>query len=409
MKHFVAALMLTAVPLAAPAYAACGIAGSGEVNVLSNVFPSLQVIKSVIEGCSTDTLRVTMKLTKTNVAEITQAFAAKTSPFSASQVANGSIVAPASAGQLRPLDDLVAKYKTAYQIEDQMLIRFDNHIMAVAFQVNTQALYYRRDLFEKYGIAVPKTYDELFAALDKLRAQDGFEHPLTGAYDPGWDLGEEFTNLFLGAGGTFFKPGTAEPAVASDKGVATLELMKRLMSYMSPNAFSIDSALAVQQLQQGTAAAGVIWLDSASKMDDPKMSKFVNQVGFAPAPAIMPGGPAATTVWWDGFVIPKNAPVDADLVFQVVMKGISAEVVAANNDVTAWLRSNYKPTRYSEPVLATAKSGAPPYPSTPQQSLIHGAVGNRIGDYLAGKISAMDALKAAEASYRQAAKDKGLL
>jgi len=83
--------------------------------------------------------------------------------------------------------------------------------------------------------------------------------------------------------------------------------------------------------------------------------------------------------------------------------------VAANNDVTAWLRSNYKPTRYSEPVLATAKSGAPPYPSTPQQSLIHGAVGNRIGDYLAGKISAMDALKAAEASYRQAAKDKGLL
>ena len=409
MRKIAATLALTALPFAAPAHADCGIRGTGDVNVLSNVYPALQVIKSVIEACSTDTLHVTMKLTKANVAEITQAFAAKTSPFSASQVANGSIVAPAAAGQLRPLDDLVAKYKDASHIEDQMLIRFGDKIMAVAFQVNAQAMYYRKDLFEKLGIAVPKTYDELFAALDKLRAQAGMEHPLTGAYDPGWDLGEEFTNLFLGAGGEFFKPGTAEPAVASDKGVATLELMKRLMSYMSPNAFSIDSAQASQQMQQGTAAVGVIWLDSASTMDDPKVSKVVNEVAFAAAPAITPGGPAASTVWWDGFVIPKNAPVDADLAFQVVMKGISPQVVAENNDVTGWIRSNYKPTRYSDPVLETVKSGAPPYPSTPQQSLIHGAVGSRIGDYLAGKMSAMDALKAAEASYRQAAKDKGLL
>ena len=406
MKPILAALALTAFPLAA--HAACGIAGAGDVNVLSNVYPALQVIKSVVEGCSTDTLHVTMKLTKANVAEITQAFAAKTSPFSASQVANGSIVAPAAAGQLRPLDDLVAKYKAADQIEDQMLIRFDGHVMAVAFQVNTQALYYRRDLFDKLGLAAPKTYDELFAALDKLRA-NGMEHPLTGAFDPGWDVGEEFTNLFLGAGGSFFKPGTAEPAVASDKGVATLELMKRLLGYMSPNALSIDSALAAQQMQQGTAAMGVIWLDSASTMDDPKASKVVGLVAFAPAPAIATGGPAASTVWWDGFVIPKNAPVDADLAFQVVMQGISPQVVADHNDVTPWIRSSYKPTRYAAPILETVKSGAPPYPSTPQQSLIHGAVGNHIGDYLAGKASAMDALRAAEASYRQAAKDKGLL
>ena len=67
--------------------------------------------------------------------------------------------------------------------------------------------------------------------------------------------------------------------------------MKRLMTYMSPNAFSIDTALAAQQLQQGTAAVGVLWLDSASKMDDPKVSKVVDNVGFAAAPAITPGRP----------------------------------------------------------------------------------------------------------------------
>ena len=127
-------------------------------------------------------------------------------------MANGSIVAPQSAGELLPLDELVARHKVEDHIEDQMLIRFGDHIMAVAFQVNAQAMYFRKDLFDKYGIAVPKTYDELFPALDKIRAQAGIEHPLTGAYDTGWDLGEEFTNLFLAEGGTFFKPGTAQPS-----------------------------------------------------------------------------------------------------------------------------------------------------------------------------------------------------
>jgi ABC-type glycerol-3-phosphate transport system substrate-binding protein len=406
-RCFVALALMISLPGAA--YAGCGIEGSGEVNILSNVYPALQVIRSVLEGCSTDTLHVSMKLTKANVAEITQAFAAKTSPFSAAQVANGSVVAPQSAGELRPLDDLVAKYRGPAQIEDQMLIRFGDHVTAIAFQVNTQYLYYRKDLFDKYGIAVPKTYEEMFLALDKLRTSAGMDHPLTGAYQTGWEVGEEFTNLFLAEGGRFFKPGSAEPDVASDKGIATLNLMKRLMAYMSPNALSIDSALAAQAMQQGSAAIGVIWQDSAVTMDDPKASIVVDKVGFAPAPAITPGGAAAATVWWDGFVIPTNAPADPDLAFQVFMKGISPQVVAEHNDTTVWIRSNYKPTRYAGPVLDTVKSGAPPYPSTPQQSLIHGAIGNHIGDFLAGKVSAMDALKAAEDSYRQAARDKGLL
>lgn len=409
MKNVFAALVMLAGAVPSLAHADCGIKGSGEVNILSNVYPALQAIKSVVEGCSNDKLHVTMKLTKQNVAEITQAFAANNSPFSAAQVANGSITAPQAAGQLRPLEDLVAKYKEAAHIEDPMLIRFGDHVMAIGFQVNAQYLFYRTDLFEKHGLAAPKTYDELFAALDKLKTEPGMEHPLTGAYQTGWEIGEEFTNLFLAEGGEFFKPGTAQPNLATEKGVATLGLMKRLMSYMSPNALSIDSALAEQQIGQGHAAAGVIWADSAPNMDDPKSSSVVGKVGFVAAPAVVPGGPAAATVWWDGFVIPKNAQADPDVAFQVILKATSPEVVAAHNDLAIWIRSNYKPTRYAAGVLATVQSGAPPYPSTPQQSLIHGAIGDHIGDFLAGKTDAMTALKAAEDAYRQAAKAKGLL
>ena len=68
-------------------------------------------------------------------------------------------------------------------------------------------------------------------------------------------------------------------------------------------------------------------------MDDPAHSKVVGKIGFAAAPTIMPGGKPATTLWWDGFAIPKNFDGDPELAFQVMMEGLEDSVVVANNNV----------------------------------------------------------------------------
>lgn len=391
------------------ALADCTVEGTGEVNVLMNFFPTTQVLDEAMKACAKDGLVVSNKLSPDHKVELLQAFGASSSPFDAAHVTNSSVTQLQAKGLLMPLNDLVAKYRDKYQIEPGMEIKFGDDIIAIAFMANAQIFYYRKDLFEKHGIAVPKTYDDILAAAEKLKGDPDVSFPFGAAYASGWELGNDFVDILIGKGGQLVDPATGEAAFTGAEGLATLETMKKLSSYMSPNALSIDFGGVKQQLQQGQVAMAFLWGDLAASMDDPKESKVVGKIGFAPAPAAVEGGPAATLFWWDGFAIPKNLDGDPDLTFQVLMESLRPEVVEANNDVTLWLRSNYKPSTYAAPITESVEAGAPPYPMTTAAELAHAAIGESIGNYIAGKTGAQEALDAAAASYRQAAVDAGLL
>jgi ABC-type glycerol-3-phosphate transport system substrate-binding protein len=410
MQRLKAALLATALTVLPPVLAAadCAVEGSGEVNVLSNSFPAFEAISKAVEECNKDGVKVTFKQTREHEQEHS-IFAGASSPYDMAGVANTSIAPLQGEGLLLPLNDLVDKYGPKYGLEESMKIKFGDDILAIAFMVNSQHLFYRKDLFEKHGLKVPTNYEEVLAAAEVLKGNDSIEFPLGGTYKSGWNLAEEFTNMYLGMGGEFFKPGTAEPAFNNETGVKALELMKRLTEYMSPNALALDTTAVLQQFQQGQIAMANFWASRAAAMDDPAESKVAGKIGFAAAPAAVAGGPPATTIWWDGFVIPKNLDGDPDLTFQVMMEGLDGEMVKANNDAAIWLRSSYQMTPYAEGTAASAEGGAPSYPMSPQQSIAHGVIGNNIGDYFAGKESAEQALADAEAAYIQAAKEGGLL
>lgn len=404
---FLSVIVLLMTPVIAAAD--CSVEGSGEVNVISNSYPVMEIISKAMKACNSDDLKVEYKLTTEHKEETIQAFAAAASPYDMGQVSNATVTPLQAAGQLQTLNDLVAKYKDKYNIEDSMLIKFDEDVAAIAFQVNCQHLFFRKDLLEKYNIAIPKTYAEVLAAAEKLKADKSIDFPLGGTYKAGWNLAQEFVNIYLGMGGEFYKSGTSMPAVNSEKGVKTLELMKALMAYMSPNALSLDSTAVMQAFQQGQIAMANLWATRAVKMDDETESKVVGQIGFAAAPTAIDGGAPATTLWWDGFSLPKNMDGDRDLAFQVMMEGITEDVVKANNDVSIWLRSVYQPGRFSKGAAASAMAGAAPYPMVPQMSLMHSALGDNIGDFLSGKESAEESLADVEASYTKAAKEKGYI
>ncbi len=67
------------------------------------------------------------------------------------------------------------------------------------------------------------------------------ENPVGGAYAAGWNLAQEFNNMYIGYGGEFFKPGTAEPSINNAQGVAALNMMKALSEYMNPDFLTHDS------------------------------------------------------------------------------------------------------------------------------------------------------------------------
>src|SRR5690349_1015378 len=124
--------------LPSTAHAACSVEGSGEVNIITNFFPTLELLAKKMKECEKPDLKVEVKLTTEMKTEIPRAFEAASSPFDGAAVANSSIVQLQAKGQLLKLNDLVAKYKDKYNIEDQMLIRFGDDIMAVAFMANAQ-------------------------------------------------------------------------------------------------------------------------------------------------------------------------------------------------------------------------------------------------------------------------------
>lgn len=52
------------------------------------------------------------------------------------------------------------------------LVTFGGKTWSVPFDATPQVYFYRKDLFEKYGVTVPKTWDEYRAAAEKIKAAD---------------------------------------------------------------------------------------------------------------------------------------------------------------------------------------------------------------------------------------------
>lgn len=384
---------------------------AGEVNIIGNAFPALQHIAKEMESCTKGGLKVQFKMTPQVQQEVQQAFGSSgKSAFDAAVISMGTFADLQSKGQLQPMTDLVNKYKAKYKIEDNMLIRVNGEVMAIAFMQNAQNLFYRKDLFEKHGLKAPTNYGEMLAAAKTLKEKEpGIEFPIAQTFAKGWDSATEFTNIFVGHGGRFFKTGSAAPDFNSEAGVKALETMKAMTAYMTPNYLASNSDDVMNQFQQGKAAMGVLWATRAARMDDPAASKIVGKMDFVAAPAAVPGGKSATHLWWDGVAMPKNLGGDRETVFQVLMEALDEDNTVKGNDLTVWVRSAYKPTRFGSGVAASAKAGAPMWPSEPFFGLAHGEIGKVLPDVLSGAMAPKQALDVAAAAYTKAAAEKGFI
>ena len=401
--RMLAAASVLALTVATAAAADCSIKNDVPIKSLSAGFEAWKAVTTQMTSCGD----FSAELDQEFAAKQPQALAADPALYQIAGVANDSIVAVLDAGTIRPLDDLVAKY--GQSLSPNQLIKLNGKIMAIAMMVNTQNLLYRADVLDQLHIPVPKTYDEVLAAAEKIKASGLVAYPLGGTLKTGWNLGEEFVNMYLALGGQFFGPDD-KPQLNSPAGVKALEMLKRLSAYMDPEFLTADSTVVQQQFQQGKIALANFWASRAGAMDDAKESKVVGKIKSAPAPLAVAGGKPATTLWWDGASIAKNTTdAQAEAAFKLIVAGMSPEMVAKNNDEAIWLIKGYKPGPLVEGAISTLKAGAPAYPVSTQMGLIHTAIGKTVADYLNGTSSAEDALAKADAAYVTSAKDAGVL
>ena len=391
------------------ANADCGIT-SGSINILANDFPALRTYTDTAKACAGDSADFKVNHTSEHSNLAMAALSADPAEYSARIAANSSIVPLMNEGLLRPMDDLVAKYGDGLQ--KSQLITIDGKIMGVAFMANTQHIYYREDILNDLGIAVPKTYEEVVAAAEKMRSTGTLLNPYAAAFKAGWNLGEEFVNMYLGHGGEFFKPGTAEPSINNAQGVATREMLKKLADLSNPDYLTHDSEAIKVEWESGKVGLMTLWASRSGTLLDDEGDAAITAATKLAAPATVAGGSVpAATLWWDGFTLAANRPdADAEASFRALVHAATSKEMANNaSDQAVWLVDGFTPGPKSVGVLAAAKMGAKPYPMLPHMSLMHGALGSEIVDFLQGKESAEQALADVEAAYTEKAKEKGFL
>ena len=316
---------------------------SGSINILANDFPAIRTLVETARGCkgSAD-FKVTHSSEHNKIA--VPALTANPSEFSVRVAANSSIVPLMNGGLIRPMNDLVKKYGKG--IQDSQLITIDGKVMAVAFMANTQHLYVRTDVLKENGIAIPKTYEEVVAAAEKIRAAGKMKHPYAAAYKAGWNLAEEFVNMYIGHGGEFFKAGSAQPNINNAKGVATLNMLKKLADLSNPDYLTHDSEAIKVEWESGNVAIMTLWASRSGTLLDDEGDAKITAATKLVAPATVGGGniPAAT-LWWDGFTLAKNrSDADAEASFRAMAHAASSkEMVAKAADQAVWLVEGFVP------------------------------------------------------------------
>ncbi len=387
---------------------ACTI--DARVSIVGNEFPAIQTVGANAQACSG--AEVSTNLTSEHQQINVAGMSGNPAEYTSAIIANSSIVALINNDVIRPLNDLVEAHGEA--LAPNQLITVGGDIMAVAFMANAQHLVYRADVLEQVGLEPPTTYEDMLAAAEAIREAGVMEYPVGGAYAAGWNLAQEFNNMFIGYGGEFFEPGTAEPAVNSEAGVQALEMMKALSEYMNPDFLTHDSNATNAEFRAGNVALMNMWGSRAATLTTAEgvPQEVVDGFAIAGPMTVGDGDIPASTLWWDGWTVASNiSDEEAEATFIAMMNGTRPELMADDEIRTqaVWLVPGYEPTEAAVGVFAAAEMNTVPYPMLPYMGLMHTALGNELADFMQGDETAEEALADVEAAYRAAAREQGFV
>jgi len=179
-------------------------------------------------------------------------------PPTAAQVKGPQIQEWAELGVLTNLDDVAQAEGWDAMVPKVVadIMKYDGHWVAVPVNVHRiNWMWCNPDVFKKAGVPYPQTWDDFFAACEKIR-QAGFI-PVAFGGQP-WQEATAWESIVAGVGGTAFYQQTLvaadEAALASPTMVKALETLKKIKTYTDKNAPGRDWNLATAMVIKGEAA-----------------------------------------------------------------------------------------------------------------------------------------------------------
>jgi multiple sugar transport system substrate-binding protein len=277
-------------------------------------------------------------------------------------------------------------------------------LYALPYVGNSQLFFYRRDLFAKYKLAPPATWEAVLSAARIIHEREPQGGPNGGRVygyvmraAQGNAAVADFMPLFWSFGAEMFDA-EGRPTVNSPEGVAALKFMLELGKYSPPGYASFNADEVSAHLLQGTAAMSINWPAWIPALDDPARSKVVGKIEVSTLPT---GKNAEIGNWL--LAIPRDAP-NAAAAFDFLLWATSAEQMKRSA-----LRGN-PPTRRSifndaelrakfpaYPAQLRSLESSRPRPRTPLWNEIENAFGVFLSKANAGELSAEEAMSQANA------------
>ncbi len=167
-------------------------------------------------------------------------------------------------------------------------------------------LFYRKDLLDAAGVAVPTTWEEYLAAAEKLTQGDVAGSAMVGANDVSGMLVDWYSR-FITMGGQLTTGSKADKTLNtnlnSPEAIAALQNMIDLLPYSPAAVTSYGFTEALDAFQTGKVAMWPAWATIAGALYGPD-SPVKDTVAVAPMPAD-DGNPRGVRGGW-GLGIPKN-------------------------------------------------------------------------------------------------------
>ena len=310
--------------------------------------------------------------------------------------------------EVQPLNDLLSKEFLANFVPAGLeAFTIDGKLMAMPYFLDPRALYYRKDLFEKAGLKAPETWDDVFAAAEKLNSPDMNAFGL--AFSRASDDMDYWWYAWLGANGadgnTKLWDENGKSRFNTPEGIAATQFLVDLAQKykaVNPDFVTAGRDQTLQPLFYNSKLAMLetgSWYPTLLKNNAPDL-----QVGIAAIPVAKAGMKHVTAFWPDAIMMfkqskhPKEAAKFLEWMYGkenrllfAKQRGVIPERIDVGTDPAYAVGDTEK---FFVEQLQTAKNAyETPFPATIYK--VYTEAENLVARAVAGEITAEEAMKQA--------------
>ncbi len=368
------------------------------VQIISHRFPALEYLADKMRTAVPGTEVNAQLMPFDKALELsTIAFSSKSRTPDIVYANDSTFLTFAKNGWIRPINDLWAKYKDEFDLDDftRTVIEersFRGQLWSVPSTSNTLLFFYRKDLFAKAGKQPPKTFVE-YRDLAK-----SFNSPMragTISCLRPVDAALNESSWYINALGDGWFDDKWHPIFNGAKGVAAIEMLKEITRYAEQGYTNAANDECMIALQQDTAAMGPQWATRALAMDDPNKSRVVDKIDWAVPPQ------GHQSIGGDGYCISAFTKQDPDLLFRILATATSKANLRGAAGMMVPTRTSIlkdpelaKKYRFFPASLASMEVGTPA-PKLPEFYAVGQFITQRINQAMTGEMSVKAAMDAA--------------